>query len=113
MSRRSEKTLLADILDAITQIEVYTVGLDENAFSTDRKTQDAVVRNLEIIGEASSRLSNEFRNAHSDIPWTLMRGLRNRIVHAYFGVDLQLVWEVIVDDLPPLKKRIEKVIALQ
>lgn len=89
------------------------MGLDENAFSTDRKTQDAVVRNLEIIGEASSRLPDEFRNAHRDIPWALMRGLRNRIVHAYFGVDLQLVWEVVVDDLPTLKERIQKLIALQ
>ena len=111
MSKRSEKTLLADILDAITQVEVYTAGFDDDAFSRDRKTQDAVVRNLEIIGEASSRLPHDFRNAHGEIPWALMRGLRNRIVHAYFGVDLQLVWEVVVDDLPPLKERIEKLIA--
>jgi uncharacterized protein with HEPN domain len=111
MSKRSEQTLLADILDAITQVEVYTAGLDENAFSKDRKTQDAVVRNLEIIGEASSRLPDDFRSQHSDIPWALMRGLRNRIVHVYFGVDLQLVWEVIVDDLPPLKARIQELVA--
>lgn len=71
MSRRSEKTLLADILDAITQIETYIVGLDVDAFSKDRKTQDAVVRNLEIIGEASSRLPDDFRSGHSDIPWAL------------------------------------------
>lgn len=93
--------------------ETYIVGLDEATFSKDRKTQDAVVRNLEIIGEASSRLPDDFRSGHGDIPWALMRGLRNRIVHAYFGVDLQLVWEVVVDDLPPLKERIEKLITLQ
>lgn len=112
MSKRNERTLLADILDAITQIETYTLGFDEDTFSKDRKTQDAVVRNLEIVGEASSRLPEEFRNLHRDIPWALLRGLRNRIVHAYFGVDLQLVWEIIVDDLPTLKERIEKLIAL-
>lgn len=107
MSKRSDKVLLGDILDAVTQIKTYTTGMTEDSFSQDRKTQDAVVRNLEIIGEASNRLSEEFRLQHPEIPWQLIRGLRNRIVHAYFGVDIQLIWEVVVDDLPPLKDRLK------
>jgi uncharacterized protein with HEPN domain len=107
MSKRSDKVLLGDILDAVTQIKTYTTGMTEDGFSQDRKTQDAVVRNLEIIGEASNRLSEGFRLQHPDIPWQLIRGLRNRIVHAYFGVDIQLIWEVVVDDLPPLKDRLK------
>jgi len=90
MSKRSDKVLLGDILDAVTQIETYTDGMTESDFSQDRKTQDAVVRNLEIIGEASNRLPEDFRLHHPDIPWQLVRGLRNRIVHADFGVDIHV-----------------------
>lgn len=106
MSSRSIKVLLEDMLDAIQQIEVYTAEVDADGFFCDRKTQDAVVRNLEIIGEAAGRLPDAFREEHSDIPWALVRGLRNRIVHAYFGVDLPLIWEVIQDDLPTLRAKL-------
>ena len=69
------------------------------------------MRNLEIIGEAAGRLPDSFREEYSDIPWTLVRGLRNRIVHAYFGVDLQLIWEVIRDDLPMLRSQIVQLLS--
>jgi len=110
MSSRSTRVLLEDMLDAIQQIQSYTTGMDKDSFTKDRKTQDAVVRNLEIIGEASGRLPDSFREEYSDIPWTLVRGLRNRIVHAYFGVDLQLIWEVIQDDLPTLRSQLSKLL---
>ena len=110
MSSRSIRVLLEDMLDAIQQIGSYTTGMDDDSFSKDRKTQDAVVRNLEIIGEAAGRLPDPFREEHSDIPWALVRGLRNRIVHAYFGVDLQLIWEVIRDDLPTLRSQLSRLL---
>lgn len=75
-------------MDAIQQIEAYTAEMDEAQFSKDRKTQDTVVRNLEIIGEAAGRLPDSYREQHADIPWALMCGLRNRIVHAYFPFEM-------------------------
>lgn len=110
MSSRSFKVLLEDMLDAIGQIDVYTAEMDEAEFSKDRKTQDAVVRNLEVLGEAAGRLPGSYREQHAEIPWAMVRGMRNRIVHAYFGVDLQLIWEVVQDDLPPLKSHVAELL---
>jgi len=107
MPKRNPKLLLEDILAAISKINRYVDGLDQTAFLDDDKTVDAVVRNLEIIGEASRQLPNDFKANYTDVPWHEIAGLRNRIVHDYMGVDLEIVWYIIGQELDTLKGRIE------
>jgi uncharacterized protein with HEPN domain len=106
MSRRPPRLLIADMLERIERISNYVAGFDREAFLRDSKTTDSVVRNLEVIGEAASRLPTTFRNRHPDIPWSRIVGLRNRVVHAYFDVDLELVWEIVHVELPELRVRL-------
>ena len=103
MSNRPVGALVGDMLDRIDRIARYTRGLDHDAFVEDEKTIDAVVRSFEVIGEAARRLPSEFKTGHSEIPWHQIAGLRNRIVHEYFDVDLGLVWEIVTTELPNLK----------
>ncbi|MEM4271102.1 MAG: DUF86 domain-containing protein [Candidatus Pacearchaeota archaeon] len=110
MSKRSIKVLLSDILAAINNITFYVEGYDKQKFISDRKTIDAVVRNLEIIGEVAKVLPKEFKESYIEIPWDLIKGLRNRIIHEYFGVDENIIWEIITNDLQVLRFEIEKVI---
>lgn len=76
------------------------------AWQNDEKTVDAVIRNLEVIGEASSHLPIEIQEQYPDVPWSMMKGIRNILAHEYFGVDLEIVWKTVQDDLPILKKRL-------
>jgi uncharacterized protein with HEPN domain len=99
MSDRPVGVLLEDMLERIDRIARYTRGLDRDAFVQDDKTIDAVVRSLEVIGEAARR---------GKIPWHQIAGLRNRIVHAYFDVDVELVWAVVRAELPRLKAALTK-----
>jgi uncharacterized protein with HEPN domain len=110
MPKRSPRLLLEDILMAIGKIERYVDGLDEAGFLDDDKTVDAVVRNLEIIGEASRQLPEEYRSAHDDIPWHKMAGLRNRIVHDYVGIDQQMLWHIVQNEITPLKADIQSLL---
>ena len=106
MSRRSAELLLEDILEAAEKIGRYTARLNKEDFTKDEKTIDAVVRNLQIIGEAASRLPPVFRQEHQHIPWPKIVGLRNRVIHQYFGVDSEIVWEIVRSDLPALKEQL-------
>lgn len=106
MSKRSAALLLEDIQEAMGKIRKYTAGLDRNDFLASGMAADAVVRNLEIIGEAANRLPEEFTARHSEIEWRKIIGLRNRIVHHYFGVDLDIIWVIIQQDLPPLENQL-------
>jgi uncharacterized protein with HEPN domain len=106
MSHRPVRLLILDIVEAIEKSERYIAGLDRDAFILDDKTVDAVVRNLEIIGEASSRLPESFKASHHEIEWRRIVGLPNRIVHEYFGVDLEIIWEIIKKELPILKEKL-------
>ncbi|MGG7660836.1 HepT-like ribonuclease domain-containing protein [Dyadobacter sp. BHUBP1] len=94
--------LIQDILDSGNKILLYTQDQSYNEFINDDKTVDAVIRNFEIIGEAASRLPEEFRDHHSTIDWHKIRGFRNRIVHDYFGIDYAIVWEIKTHYLPQL-----------
>ena len=96
---KDDRIYLLHIRDAIQQILEYTVAGQES-FLSDRKTQDAVVRNLEIIGEASKRLSSSLKDAHPDISWKPIAGMRDKLIHDYFGINLKLVWDVVERDLP-------------
>lgn len=86
---------LEDILEAIARIRVYTSGYDYSRFAEDSKTQDAVVRNLEIVGEAAGRLSKELHANASEIEWRKIIGLRNILAHEYFGVTLPIIWDIV------------------
>ena len=108
MSERPVRLLLEDILESIEKIEQYTAGLTFDTFLNDTKSCDAVIRNLEIIGEAANRLPDDFKMQHSNIDWFKVVGLRNRIVHGYFGIDLAIVWQIIEHDLPGLKALLKK-----
>jgi uncharacterized protein with HEPN domain len=109
MSKRPVDLLLGDISDAIDRIQQYTRGMSFDAFSKDRKSVDAVARNLEIIGEAANRLPEDFKNCHSDIEWHKVVGLRHRIIHEYFGIDLAIVWQILQKDLPALREALLKI----
>lgn len=95
MSKRETLLLLDDMLQSAKKIKRYTLDLDFNSFLSDDKTMDAVVRNFEIIGEAANRIDDDFRLKHSEIEWKRIRGFRNRIVHDYFGIDYEIIWEII------------------
>jgi uncharacterized protein with HEPN domain len=109
MSKRSSGLLVEDIWESIEKIERYTEGMTQADFQSDEKTTDAVVRNLEIIGEAAGRFPEDFTNRHSEIEWLKIIGLRNRIVHEYFGVDLQIIWQILKKDLPAFKASLKKI----
>lgn len=105
MSKRPISLLLNDIRQAIDRIEQYIKNLSFDAFSDDQKSVDAVVRNLEIIGEAARRLPEEFKEKYSEIEWYKVVGLRHRIVHEYFGIDLEIIWQILQKDLPELSQK--------
>lgn len=109
MSKRPIDLLLNDIRQAIDRIEQYIKNLSFDAFSDDQKSVDAVVRNLEIIGEAASRLPDEFKEKYSEIEWYKVVGLRHRIVHEYFGIDLEIIWQILQKDLPELRQKIIRI----
>lgn len=104
MSKRDASPLLQDMRESMQKIARYVAGIDQAAFLADEKTVDAVVRNVEIIGEASKQVPDEFKTRHPQVPWKQMAGMRNRIVHDYAGVDLELVWSVVTTSLPELER---------
>lgn len=106
MSKRSPALLIEDILEAIAKIREYTENFDRNRFVSSGMAADAVVRNLEIIGEAANRLPESFTSQQSKIEWRKIIGLRHRIVHDYFGVDLDIIWTIVRQDLPVFEAQI-------
>jgi uncharacterized protein with HEPN domain len=108
--KKDDTVYLRHILDAIEQIQDYLKGVTAEQFLQKRLLQDGVVRRLEIIGEASRNLSDELRQRHPGVPWRQIISLRNRITHAYFDVDLHIVWEIAQNDLSPLKQQVERIL---
>jgi uncharacterized protein with HEPN domain len=100
-----------DILDSMNQIEEYIRGMNFQDFSSDRKTIDAVIRNIEIIGEAAKNISEDIRKNYPEIPWKRVIGLRNSVIHAYFGIDLKSLWKIASVNIPEVKTHIIKILS--
>lgn len=105
-----DSSYLFDIVHACDLIHQFTEGIDFDTFKNNLMRQDAVMRRIEIIGEASNKLSDEFKDAHPEIPWILIRGMRNRLVHEYNETDIDLVWITVHEDIPKFQKMIEKLL---
>ncbi|CAN5514963.1 DUF86 domain-containing protein [soil metagenome] len=118
MSRADPQRLgdyLRHILEAIDNIQSYTAGMNLSAFMADRKTQDAVIRNLEVIGEACNNVAKNhpaFASSHSSVPWGFAYEMRNALSHGYFAVDLDIVWRTTQQDLPGLRVQIHQLHSL-
>jgi len=110
MSKRDPCLFLSDILEAIGRIEEYIEGYGFGDFVSDRKTVDAVLRNLEIIGEAAKHLPDAMRERYSEVPWRRIIGLRNVVIHSYFGVDLNIVWRIARFQIGELKRQIVRIL---
>ncbi len=108
---RDSKVYLEDILQAIEKIRRYTHGYTIDALKQDEKTLDAVVRNLEVIGEAVKQLPDDIRQRHGDVEWKRIAGLRDILIHAYFGIDVDIVWDVVHNKLPNLGRRVEAILS--
>jgi uncharacterized protein with HEPN domain len=110
VSPRDWRDRIRDILDAIAEIQKFTQGMDFEIFKEDDKSIRAVEMNFIIIGEAASQIPEEIEEKYPKIPWSLMRAMRNRIVHVYFKVDEKLMWDTVQNDLPPLIAELEKLL---
>jgi uncharacterized protein with HEPN domain len=100
-----------DILGALAAIADYTDGMTYSGFVADRRTRDAVIHNLMLVGESVRWIPDVILDAHPDVPWRIMRGVRNVVVHEYFGIDDDILWVTVRDDLPPLVDKLEAVLA--
>lgn len=110
-SNRSDKLLVTDMLDAIRAVEEFTTGLDFETFVADRKSKDAVVRNVQVLGEAANRVSVELRTANPQVEWVRIIRSRHVVVHEYFGIDYEIIWRIKEAHLPPLKTDLELILA--
>ena len=110
MRTKENITYLNHILDCITDIESFVAGYTKETFVTDKKTFNSCIRMFEVIGEATKRLSSEIKNKHAQVSWKEIAGLRDILIHDYEGVDILAVWNIIRNDIPPLKTNIQIII---
>lgn len=106
MSKRDIRLYIEDVRESIAKIEKYTKGLDYNTFIKDPKTIDAVVRNLSVIGEAVKNFPDNLKSKYPQVPWREIAGTRNKTIHEYFGIDEDILWKTVKEDMPAFKKQI-------
>lgn len=109
MPRRSHRQAIEDRTEAIEKIRRYTEGMTFEKFMADEKTVDAVIRNITVIGEAARNIPEEIQKVHPDMPWMEMRGIRNVVVHEYFGVSKDILWRTVEEDLPRLASALKRI----
>ena len=110
MSSRKWRRRIEDILAAIAEIQVFSAGTTIEQFRTDAKTLKAVSADLIIIGEAANHIPDDVQDANQDVPWVLMRAMRNRVVHVYFDVDPDILWDTVHNDLPKLVEPLKRLL---
>jgi uncharacterized protein with HEPN domain len=108
--KRRDQDYLNDIQEAIKRIIAYTENLTYDPFMEDLKTQDAVIRNLEVMGEATKNLSSPLRKKYPQIPWKDLAGIRDKLIHHYFGINYEIVWKIVEEQLPLLQPQIEEIL---
>ena len=109
MSKRRDIDFIEDILICLEKIKQYISDYSYDDFLNDYKTQDAIIRNIEIIGEASKKISPELKSKYTKVPWKMIAGTRDRLIHGYFGVNIDIVWEIATIDVPILEQEIKKI----
>lgn len=107
---RNYKLFLEDITNSILNIEEFIKGISHTSFLKDKKSQSAVIRELEIIGEASKNIPQEVRDKHKELPWRDMSRMRNKLIHGYFNINLDMLWKTIKERIPEIKSKIEKIL---
>jgi len=110
MPKRGDKEFLLDVIEAIKRVELYTKELSYEDFLQKTETQDAVARNFEIIGEAVKNVSKTLKAKYNNIQWKEIAGMRDKVIHFYFGVNWDIVWGTLKDSLPPFKEKIEMIL---
>lgn len=109
MSERNDIDLIRDIAESVARISLYTLNMEYEEFRKDKKTQDAVIRNIEIMGEATKKLSEDMRNDNPNIPWKNIAGTRDKLIHNYFGVNIDIIWSIVQIEIPSLLPKIERI----
>jgi uncharacterized protein with HEPN domain len=112
MSKRNDIDFIKDIKESIERVILYTKNMEYEEFSQDYKTQDAVIRNIEIMGEATKALSKTLKKANPDIPWKMIAGTRDKLIHDYFGVNIDIIWNIVKQELPKLLYKINYILEI-
>ena len=110
MSKRKDIDLISDIKESLERIIAYTKNTEYSNFVQDKKSQDAVIRNIEIMGEAAKSLSDRIKTDNTDIPWKSISGTRDKLIHDYFGVNIDIVWNIVKDDIPDILPKINTIL---
>ena len=111
MKKRDSKLFIKDIVDAMGHIEEFIEDMALDELEADEKTSSAVIRKFEVIGEAAKYMPKKIKDKHKDVQWKSMAGMRDRLIHAYFGIDYNLVWAAIKTEIPKLKPKLEKMLS--